>query len=438
MEQKPTVSILGDCVSRDLFAMQRPDDYIIEQYVSFASPMSLVSEPPQNGFVLDLDKLSLKKESAFSRRCLKLDCDKAAFSYLAQKKSEWLVMDLADARFSIAKFYKSGATFSISNDFNLHKMELEEMLQEKSIKKLCTEFSEEEWEQAIQRFLGEVLKLYQPEQIIFHEHYNVLDYISKDGKITPFLPKNISMRKVQNALLKKLNTIAKERLKGCHLLQMPDYVMANAKHKWGLHPLHYVNLYYEYAARAVDVITAKKPLAQERAELSLLKELYTQKFTTLRQSYQLKAEKPLFGKTAIVTGGSGEIGSACCLRLAQDGAKVAVCGRNKEKLQAVVDTIRSAGGRAEVYAFDVTDVQAIHENFKSIYDTFGSIDILVNNAGASERNRSKYLYNQSPEVIDEMLMLNLRAAMLCTRKAFQFMVKKTAVRNMERLSILLQ
>lgn len=422
MEQKTTVSVLGACVSRDIFGIARPDTYQVEQCVTTVSPMSLMQEPPKNGYLLKEEAFKDSKKSAYWIRTLCLDANKRVFDYMRQRKSEWLVLDLESVRKPIVTFQASNLSVSKGGAYSSLWRTLFQILGEERKTKSGRHFSDEEWRACIESFISEVLKIYRPEQIIFVECYGAQDYITKDGEIKSWSDFNLQRELYQ--LQSKVNQIAKELLVGCHVIRMPDYVMADAKHKWGLHPSHYVDLYYEYAARAIDVITAKKPLAQEQAELSLLKDLYTQKFTVLRQSYQLKEKKPLFGKTAIVTGGSGEIGSACCLRLAKDGAKVAVCGRNKEKLQAVVDTIRSAGGRAEVYAFDVTDVQAIHENFKSIYDTFGSIDILVNNAGASERNRSKYLYKQSPEVIDEMLMLNLRAAMLCTRKALQFMMKK--------------
>ncbi len=426
MEQKPTVSVLGACVSRDIFGIARPDTYIVEKCISLISPMSMMQSPPENGRILDKGDFVDSISPAFYIRNLCLDINKTVFDFLKEKQSEWLVLDIADARLPLTTFTKNKAVISRSGAYlrDGNFKILFQMFGKERTQKACQDFSYVEWEACIDWFLQEVLKQYRPEQIIFHEYYSVYDYISKENKIVPFAASDIRERKKQNAVLQNLNRMVEERLSGCHIIHMPENTIANELHKWGKMPMHYADIYYEYAGRAIDVITSGKPLAQERAELSLLKDLYTQKFTVLRQSYQLKEKKPLFGKTAIVTGGSGEIGSACCLRLAQDGAKVAVCGRNKEKLQAVVDTIRSAGGRAEVYAFDVTDVQAIHENFKSIYDTFGSIDILVNNAGASERNRSKYLYNQSPEVIDEMLILNLRAAMLCTRKAFQFMVKK--------------
>ena len=93
MEQKTTVSIFGACVSRDLFAMQRPETYEVQQYVSFVSPLSAVMTPPINGIQLNPDKIEPGRESVFSRRNLALDCNKQVFSYLEQKPSEWLMLD---------------------------------------------------------------------------------------------------------------------------------------------------------------------------------------------------------------------------------------------------------------------------------------------------------------------------------------------------------
>lgn len=62
MEQKTTVSIFGACVSRDLFAMQRPETYEVQQYVSFVSPLSAVMTPPINGIQLNPDKIEPNQE----------------------------------------------------------------------------------------------------------------------------------------------------------------------------------------------------------------------------------------------------------------------------------------------------------------------------------------------------------------------------------------
>ena len=86
-------------------------------------------------------------------------------------------------------------------------------------------------------------------------------------------------------------------------------------------------------------------------------------------------------KRALVTGGSGGIGSAICRRLAADGCYVYIhANRNLASAQALADEIRQGGGQAEAIAFDVTDADASRAALEAlIADT--PIQVLVNNAG---------------------------------------------------------
>lgn len=128
--------------------------------------------------------------------------------------------------------------------------------------------------------------------------------------------------------------------------------------------------------------------------------------------------RELDGQVAVVTGGSGAIGRAICVRLASEGAKVHVLGRDVERIDAVVDEIRALGGSAVPGRVNVADAREIDAYLEAV----GQIDILVNNAGGSSRERHAPLWEQSVEVIDEVLSVNLRAAMLCTRRAGRSMV----------------
>ena len=87
-------------------------------------------------------------------------------------------------------------------------------------------------------------------------------------------------------------------------------------------------------------------------------------------------------KRALVTGGSGDIGSAICRKLAADGAHVVVhANRNLDQAEAVADAIRAAGGAAEAVQFDVTDGDRTAAALERLA---GPIQILVNNAGIHE------------------------------------------------------
>lgn len=86
-------------------------------------------------------------------------------------------------------------------------------------------------------------------------------------------------------------------------------------------------------------------------------------------------------KHALVTGGSGGIGSAVCRRLAADGYRVFIhANSNLAKAQALAEAIRASGGQAEALAFDITDADASRSALEALVAE-QPIQILVNNAG---------------------------------------------------------
>jgi len=91
----------------------------------------------------------------------------------------------------------------------------------------------------------------------------------------------------------------------------------------------------------------------------------------------------LENQTALVTGGSGALGSAMARALAQAGAKVAIMGRRAEPCERLAESIRSAGGQALGIACDVLDRAALEHAAEGVVAAFGPLDILVNAAGGN-------------------------------------------------------
>lgn len=90
----------------------------------------------------------------------------------------------------------------------------------------------------------------------------------------------------------------------------------------------------------------------------------------------------LENQIAVVTGGSRGIGAATALRLARDGATIAVVYRaDRAAADSVVRQIREAGGRAEAFQADVSDENAARAMINAVVERYGHIDILVNAAG---------------------------------------------------------
>lgn len=113
----------------------------------------------------------------------------------------------------------------------------------------------------------------------------------------------------------------------------------------------------------------------------------------------------LAGKVALVTGASSGIGEAAAIALAEAGAAVAISGRRKDRLDALVARIESKGGKALALPGDVA-VEG--EAFKSVEDTvalLGRIDILINSAGVNEAGGVEALsLDKWRKVIDINLM----------------------------------
>lgn len=107
--------------------------------------------------------------------------------------------------------------------------------------------------------------------------------------------------------------------------------------------------------------------------------------------------------TALVTGATSGIGRAAALRLAADGFKVLVHGRDAARGAAVVREIVEAGGEARFVAADLTDTAAIER----LADEAGDVDVLVNNAGFSWFGPTADL---DPATFDELFTANVRSA----------------------------
>src|SRR5437868_6384736 len=131
--------------------------------------------------------------------------------------------------------------------------------------------------------------------------------------------------------------------------------------------------------------------------------------------------KPLEGRVAMVTGASQGIGRACALRLAAQGARVALAARNLEKLQQVESEITSAGGQAASFGMDVAQEDQIKSTFKAAVDRFGKIDVLVNNAGIT---RDQLMMRMKRADWDAVLSTNLTGPYLCIQAAIGSMLKQ--------------
>ena len=128
------------------------------------------------------------------------------------------------------------------------------------------------------------------------------------------------------------------------------------------------------------------------------------------------------GRVAVVTGAANGIGAATAARLVAEGAFVALVDRDAE---GVADLAQELGGGAAAkvmgFALDCTDRAAIEATFPQIEAALGPIDILVNNVGQSARHQMSDFVDADMAVLDFILDVNLKSAIVCTRQVVQGM-----------------
>lgn len=127
----------------------------------------------------------------------------------------------------------------------------------------------------------------------------------------------------------------------------------------------------------------------------------------------------LNGKVALVTGGSRGIGAASALRLAADGADVAITyARSPERADQVVREIEAKGRRGLAIKADNLDADAVEAAVATTVERLGRLDILVNNAGIFQVGPIEELTRTD---FEETVSVNLRAPFLATRAAVRHM-----------------
>ena len=123
-----------------------------------------------------------------------------------------------------------------------------------------------------------------------------------------------------------------------------------------------------------------------------------------------------------VTGCSSGIGRAIALAFARDGARIAVTGRNMERLKRVVAEIRDEGGNAQAFLLDVTQEDDAVRVVDQVLNTWGQIDVLVNNAGVIVYNTP--VWATTVEQWDEVMNTNLRGMFLTCSAVIPHMMEK--------------
>lgn len=155
----------------------------------------------------------------------------------------------------------------------------------------------------------------------------------------------------------------------------------------------------------------------------------------LSHAYKIQIEdsKRFADVIAMVTGGTGAIGSAICYELAACGAKVGMCGRTEEKIQQTIEMIRcespSVAENIIPVVLDVNNDAQIESAICNFVRQYGKISVFINNAGGQPGRvggRQIGLCERTISEIDLILDTNLRGTILCSRIVARYMIEQNA------------
>jgi len=123
-------------------------------------------------------------------------------------------------------------------------------------------------------------------------------------------------------------------------------------------------------------------------------------------------------KVVLIVGGSGGIGSACGMKFGEEGAKVVLAARNREKAEEVAKQINEEGGEAFVIGVDVTELASVSKMAREVTEDLGAIDVLVNAFGTAV---IQPLLDIKPQEAKEMLEVNVFGTFLVTQTIVRYM-----------------
>ena len=131
-------------------------------------------------------------------------------------------------------------------------------------------------------------------------------------------------------------------------------------------------------------------------------------------------EKKLFGKVALVTGGSRGIGKAVAAAYARAGASVFICARNRSRLKHAAQEIRNEGGDVEFLAGDIAKPKEAKQIVRAARARYGAIHILVNNASVLGPRVPIARYPMA--AWEQVIRINLTALFIMTQEVLKTMI----------------
>ncbi len=254
--EKVSLSLFGPCVIRDIFGVHEDDGgYQINCYEGFINPLAMGSPAVSCDRELLEEKVYALPEKNFLKRNIFLDLTKTYWDYLAENQSDYFMIDVGDIRLPIISD-PGGCVASC----RVPSTPLMESLSKDGVYKIASRrkaqsYTDDEIQEAMLSFAKKALELYDEEKIILLECIPATEYYGFNHEITPFAS-GWMVEDCRRCIRVAFDTL-RNALPKAHVIPFPKYYIADEHNKWGKHILHFEPSFYDYALKAVNIITSK-------------------------------------------------------------------------------------------------------------------------------------------------------------------------------------
>ena len=261
--------VYGSCITRDVFnymdqTLYKPELTIGQNPIStmFADPFPFEPEDYVIG-------------SNFDRRMLYYDANKLAINKIQECEADFFIFDAICERVMVMEYEYNGqigvsekSYVFIDNYLKMIKSEKWKGL--KKVRDIPALELGDNYLKDIDRFCEIILKKFPSSRIIFLECNLVKKYIDKDRKIRTFneddgykIITQYNQPDYANEQITRVTKRIKQNMPNIHYIPMPDNIMADATHHFGLHPVHFVDMYYYYAAACIEAIVNERDISKK-------------------------------------------------------------------------------------------------------------------------------------------------------------------------------
>ena len=306
MNGNVTIALFGDCATH-----MAGEVYKHTRAVGLTNWLSIISPATENFRRLTQEKLEETELSDYYKRICFLNSNKNFLEYLLGEKADYLILDANDCRKQLIfdeGNHNGGACITDNRFMPDFGKCIDFMFGNRGGIRYVpsTSINRSEYRRAVEYVCREIKKVYNTGQIIINKHYYADAYIDNTG-IHRFVRFLADENDETLALIKYIESLLEEELQGCHIIESPDIILGAAEHRFGIYPLHYNELYYEYVREALDVIFRGAP--EESFMLKQLQNNYSMRFKVMMLEAQLGQSGKYFEREIdnIVKIGASEI-----------------------------------------------------------------------------------------------------------------------------------